>query len=208
MRTTAAVTSLLLLLALTTASSGVQDDTAKVGVTVFFEALCPDSRRFIVHQLYPVWRSIGDVMEVDLHAHGKSWETDAGEFTCQHGERECAANLMITCAQNVTRDSQALMKFIHCVMQKSQGVDGGLLCANETGVDYSDVEECMRSDVGVKLQHNIGERQAQLDPRLSYVPWILIDDEFTEKTLTEAQDDLMRVVCDAYKGPTPEACQE
>ncbi|MPC10567.1 Gamma-interferon-inducible-lysosomal thiol reductase [Portunus trituberculatus] len=81
-------------------------------------------------------------------------------------------------------------------------------CANETGVDYSDVEECMRSDVGVKLQHNIGERQAQLDPRLSYVPWILIDDEFTEKTLTEAQDDLMRVVCDAYKGPTPEACQE
>ena len=42
-------------------------------------------------------------------------------------------------------------------------------------MDYSAVQECMRSRNGAALLHNISERQAKLKPRLSYVPWILID---------------------------------
>ncbi|XP_063845621.1 gamma-interferon-inducible lysosomal thiol reductase-like isoform X1 [Scylla paramamosain] len=183
-------------------------DAARVRVTVFYEALCPDSRNFIVHQLYPVWQDLGNIMNLDLHAFGKARETDAGGFTCQHGEKECEANLMLTCAQSVVRDPQALMKFIHCVMQRYEGVDGGLLCANDSGVDYSEVRECMSSGAGVRLQHDIGEKQAQLNPRLTYVPWILLNNVFTAKTLSLAQDDLRRVVCNAYRGPTPEACEE
>ena len=50
-----------------------------------------------------------------------------GEFHCQHGDKECAANQMLTCANNVTSDPCITMNFTRCVMEKLQGVRGGLL---------------------------------------------------------------------------------
>ncbi|XP_066946307.1 gamma-interferon-inducible lysosomal thiol reductase-like isoform X2 [Macrobrachium rosenbergii] len=44
----------------------------RVKVTVYYESLCPTSRSFFVNQLYPTWRILSGIMEVDLNAYGKA----------------------------------------------------------------------------------------------------------------------------------------
>ena len=44
----------------------------KVNVTVFYEVLCPDSRHFILRQLYPTWNKVSELMEIDYRPFGKA----------------------------------------------------------------------------------------------------------------------------------------
>lgn len=44
----------------------------KVHVTVFYEALCPDSRSFFVKQLLPTFDRISENMEVESIPYGKA----------------------------------------------------------------------------------------------------------------------------------------
>ena len=44
----------------------------KVNVTVFYEVLCPDSRHFILRQLFPTWKKVADIMEIDYRPFGKA----------------------------------------------------------------------------------------------------------------------------------------
>ena len=44
----------------------------KVNVTVFYEVLCPDSRHFILRQLFPTWEKVSDIMELDYRPFGKA----------------------------------------------------------------------------------------------------------------------------------------
>ena len=44
----------------------------KVNVTVFYEVLCPDSRHFILRQLFPTWQKVSELMEIDYRPFGKA----------------------------------------------------------------------------------------------------------------------------------------
>ena len=44
----------------------------KVNVTVFYEVLCPDSRHFILRQLFPTWKKVPELMEIDYRPFGKA----------------------------------------------------------------------------------------------------------------------------------------
>ncbi|XP_042858051.1 GILT-like protein 1 [Penaeus japonicus] len=121
--------------------------TEKVKVTVFFEALCPDSIKFITTQLYPVWSELRDILELDINAYGKTKETSEGDeyaFRCQHGPRECAANAMLTCAKKYIAEEQQFMNFTKCLMEKKRGI----LSGQEPGL----ISTLCNSLAGCKLQ--------------------------------------------------------
>ncbi|XP_042892799.1 gamma-interferon-inducible lysosomal thiol reductase-like isoform X2 [Penaeus japonicus] len=179
-----------------------------VTVSVYYESLCPDSQRFVVTQLYPVWQDLKDVMTLDVNSYGKSKDSPAGDgytFECQHGPSECEGNMMLTCAKRYSSEEQ-YMSFANCIMADLVGTAAGPKCAEESGVDYTRVEDCFNSVEGQQLQHEVGVKQEKLDPPLDYVPWILINEVFTEAQLDAAQEDLRKVVCDAYEGVKPEKC--
>ena len=41
-------------------------------VDVYYEVLCPDSRYFILKQLYPAWQKVQDIMDVRFKPFGKA----------------------------------------------------------------------------------------------------------------------------------------
>jgi hypothetical protein len=70
-----------------------------VKVSLYYESLCPDSRRFVINQLAPHYINDGLVDSIDLQIvpFGKASkivnETDGSvTFDCQHGEQECWGN--------------------------------------------------------------------------------------------------------------------
>ncbi|XP_071521441.1 GILT-like protein 1 [Panulirus ornatus] len=196
---------LLLLLTLTAANP----DAAKVKVTVYQESLCIDSRTFLLRQLYPLWTNLSDIIDLDFNSYGKSKEYVNGDdysWTCQHGPEECLANVMLTCAKKYIEDECQLMDFNRCVMKKFTGTAAGPPCAIETGVEFQDIQTCYNSAEGRRLQHEVGVAQGALVPSLTDVPWILINDMFTEEQWDAAKKDLKKVVCDAYQGEKPDLC--
>lgn len=50
----------------------LQEGANPVTVSVYYESLCPDSRRFVVTQLYPVWQDLKEIMLLDVNSYGKS----------------------------------------------------------------------------------------------------------------------------------------
>lgn len=44
----------------------------KVHVAVYYEALCPDSRSFIIRQLGPTYRTLSANVEIELIPYGKA----------------------------------------------------------------------------------------------------------------------------------------
>ncbi|KAK3873596.1 hypothetical protein Pcinc_021401 [Petrolisthes cinctipes] len=187
-----------------------EDAAPQVKVSVYYESLCPDSRNFFVNQLYPVWVDLSDIIDLQLTSYGKTRELSGDgeqyEFRCQHGPRECASNVMLTCANHYITDRCLQIDFAHCVMRDFQGTKSGKLCANETGVDFGPIKRCMRSSEGTQLQHQAGLLQATLSPPLDYVPWITINDVFTRHQLHEALRNLREVVCGGYQGTKPPFC--
>lgn len=180
-----------------------------VKVSVYYESLCPDSYSFIVRQLYPTWQNLSDIFTPEIYAYGKAQETeksDQFECQCQHGPGECKGNIMLACAKEHLTDFDQFMAFTYCVMNEFKGSTSGLYCAKEVGFNFTDIEMCQRSEEGERLLHEVGVTQSTLDPPLTYVPWILINDNYTKKQRREAQKDLRKVVCDAYQGTKPLGC--
>ncbi|XP_050709939.1 gamma-interferon-inducible lysosomal thiol reductase-like [Eriocheir sinensis] len=178
----------------------------RVNVSVYFEALCPDSFRFIRSQVHPVMEDLADIITLELHPYGKVRMLQDGQMICQHGPLECAANMLLSCAKRLSEEDAIFLNFTRCVMEQRAAPGAGETCANQTGVVYEDVDRCVTSLEGARLQQQEGEMQACLDPPLTYVPWITINGRFTWAQQVAAERHLRRVVCTTYQGPSPAGC--
>ncbi|KAF5270440.1 hypothetical protein FQR65_LT05628 [Abscondita terminalis] len=89
-------------------------------ITVYYEALCPDSVRFITKQLYPTYSKIGKFLNIDFVPYGKASqrkENNTWTFECQHGPKECQADKQQACALQLSSDDQCQsVGFIYCVL--------------------------------------------------------------------------------------------
>lgn len=82
-------------------SRASSDECTTPTLSVYYEALCPDSLRFIVNQLYPTYTSdLHGKFKIDLNPFGNadiippSGGSHLPSFRCQHGPRECRGNLI------------------------------------------------------------------------------------------------------------------
>ncbi|KAL4711241.1 hypothetical protein ACJJTC_019082 [Scirpophaga incertulas] len=96
----------------------------KVKIAVYYESLCPDSKRFITEQLAPVWRDFRGAVKVKLVPYGKSTHEKVNgnwQFLCHHGPDECYGNKVQACIlKDRTLQDPDKMEMIICLMRQNQ----------------------------------------------------------------------------------------
>ncbi|KAK7086827.1 Microfibrillar-associated protein 1 [Halocaridina rubra] len=181
-----------------------------VKIHLYYETLCPYSIDFVINQLYPTWGQLKDIMEVEMFPFGNADYAPDGNggwtFTCQHGDGECFGNMVHACAKHYINDINVEMEFVNCLLSDDYPPSAGEVCSNAVGADWAPIDQCVNSIEGQNLLHDVAVIQEQLDPSLHFVPWIIVNDFFSEDQVTACQTDLKSVVCNAYTGPTPAAC--
>lgn len=175
-------------------------------ITVYYEALCPDSRNFITKQLVPTFESLEDYVEVQLIPYGKA-ETivtsDDYTFKCQHGQLECEANIVHACSINKLTNSRKSLEVIACMIRNNLHPFGVLeSCAS--GLDeYKSILDCAKSNEGRRLLAKYGEVTNDLNPKVSFIPTITLDNEFDNQILI--LKNLLHQVCQRLSSP-PKIC--
>jgi interferon, gamma-inducible protein 30 len=171
---------------------------AVVDVAVFYEALCGDSYRFVINQLYPNYADLADYIRLEFVPFGKAevclekrgsfvrsrikgycyfQSVNGGEsFICQHGPDECRLNMVMSCVLHNLDDQAVQMEYVRCQMQWPWEMTGEV-CATAAGVAWSTVEECVSSGQGTELQLAAEERQTNaLGGFIQFVPTQVFND--------------------------------
>ncbi|KAH8272171.1 hypothetical protein KR018_005672, partial [Drosophila ironensis] len=149
-------------------------------VTVFYEALCPDSKYFISKQLLPTFKVATSIMEVKLVPYGKATTilTDGNiSFECQHGPTECQANIYHACAIDIIESPMVLLEVISCMIQDNRLPQAAMQrCAKKHNVDNIEhIEKCFASSQGSKLLKLNGDATRSLRPEVTFIPTITLD---------------------------------
>ncbi|XP_021913568.1 GILT-like protein 1 isoform X2 [Zootermopsis nevadensis] len=148
-------------------------------VTVFYEALCPDSRSFFTKQLLPTFEKIPLLIQINLVPYGKAMTETVGtsyRFTCQHGPLECRANKIHACAIAKVTQPDIQLKYITCMISDNMNPEKiGEECAQDHDVRWKEVVGCAVGSEGEELLKQHGEATNALNPRVSFVPTVLLD---------------------------------
>ncbi|XP_030748377.1 gamma-interferon-inducible lysosomal thiol reductase-like [Sitophilus oryzae] len=185
-------------------------ETEKVKISVYYEALCPDSKFFIIYQLVPVFERLKDFLIIDLVPYGKAQTTvdDNGniEFICQHDHVECYANKIHACVIDQVEDVENQLKYIACMITDNMvPEDAGKRCGHEHNIDFAPVNKCATEQKGSILLKKFGERTHDLSPRVKFVPTIELNESQTFESQASILKDLLRAVCNVYQ-TKPEVC--
>ncbi|KAK3776983.1 hypothetical protein RRG08_042868 [Elysia crispata] len=179
-----------------------------VNVTLYFESLCPGCHQFILQELIPTWEKVKDtgLMNVTLRPYGNAIEEYKGgqwKFVCQHGPRECDGNVLEVCIIHYHPETNKQLEIIKCIESDFYATEGQdwqatlKKCAS-TGVDVEKVSACAKGKEGNVLQHQVA---LNTGPH-KWVPWVILDGTSSEAAL----DNLLKAVCEAYKGAPPSVC--
>merc|ERR1719154_46058 len=190
---------------------GSASNEESVTLDLFYEALCPDSIYFMVLQLFPTWQKFGTQLQINYKPFGfASWvETGDGGFTfeCQHGADECLGNKAQACLLNMVPKQEEIVPLINCMMKTRNPPSIGDECISELNldVDVRALGDCLNSNLGSILLHDYGVETKNADPKINYVPWIVLNGEFSRENLDMAQSDLTGLLCEKYLPNSP-AC--
>ncbi|KAJ4431697.1 hypothetical protein ANN_20299, partial [Periplaneta americana] len=158
-----------------------------VVVTVFYEALCPDSRSFFTKQLLPTFEKIPHLIQINLVPYGKAKTELTGTgyaFSCQHGPLECQANKIHACAISKLTQADVQLRYTTCMISDNMNPEeiGEQLAHKSTccSVRRSTVcsgrrSECAGGREGDELLKHHGDLTNALQPTISFVPTILLD---------------------------------
>ncbi|XP_033110696.1 gamma-interferon-inducible lysosomal thiol reductase-like [Anneissia japonica] len=185
-------------------------DAPPVNLTLYYESLCPDCKQFIAEQLQPTWEKLGatGILNLELVPYGNAQEQNVGDewqFTCQHGERECAGNVMETCVLSLVPFKQAVL-VIFCMEAANDPANAAQQCLMKYGLEFNAVSKCANSSQGNQLEHKMALKTDALQPPHTYVPWVTIEGVHTEEMEKAAEKDLLHLICNYYTGPRPDAC--
>lgn len=178
-----------------------------VHITVYYEALCPDSRSFFIKQLLPTYMKIKDNLEVKFVPYGKATTTKMDhtyEFKCQHGAIECQANIIHACAIDVIQNQSILLTYLSCMIKNN--IDPIKImdtCAQKMNVDHNSIIKCYSGMRGKELLAKYGELTSALRPQISFIPTISLND--STKDQAKVLKNLLQEVCLMFKNK-PEGC--
>jgi len=146
------------------------------------------------------------IMTVSIYPYGNAQENQVNatwwEFQCQHGDEECAGNLIETCAMNLYPSTPKWLPFINCVEHGGDPVTFGQQCAQQTGLDLNKIQNCTGSIQGNMWEHTMG---AATDvAQIQYTPWVTINGQHS----TDAENNLQAAICAAWTGTPPAACSQ
>lgn len=188
---------------------------APVVVTIFYEALCPDSKNFIVKQLVHTYEKLPHLVEVTYVPYGKAKtivnQDGSLSFECQHGHIECEANIVHACVIDVIKEPVTRLNMISCMIKNNMiPKDAFHRCAKEYKIDENDSQKiitCSENPHGKELLKVYGEQTDALRPKVSFIPTVSLDGSLRVQALI--LKDLMHEVCEVLSnhGPQPDACK-
>jgi interferon gamma-inducible protein 30 len=192
-----------------------------VEVGLYFEALCPYSRDFVIQQLYPTFNKLFEasppILTVNLVPFGNAHLTFNSSatknpvlnFTCQHGNNECDGNIVESCAV-IKYDLYKSLNFITCMFNSTNWrtpLTSLAECAPKSNVDSKVLTDCFNSEEGTAVEYFMAGQTQSLIPKHQYVPWVTINGKHTDEIQDKAQNNLLKLVCDTYPGsPKPKPC--
>jgi len=162
--------------------------SSKYVVDVYFESYCHDSRKFITRSFsklssLPGWENY---LEVNLWAYGNAKQSNVNgvwKFECQHGDRECRGNNIVTCSQSILNLS-AFNKFVVCfesnIYDNDNIFDTVYNCLDDKSRSKV-IEDCTNDKgafKGSELQHRVADKTESLNPRHPHVPYFTINGVF------------------------------
>eukprot|EP01066_Platyproteum_vivax_P007241 Platyproteum_vivax@DN2786_c0_g1_i1.p1 len=147
----------------------------KEEITLYFEALCPYCRKWILKSLFPIYNSpiFADNFEVSLVPYGNAKVVN-GTVVCQHGVEECELNEQLACGLHYAELYPNISNgigFAFCV----EDTHNAEKCSIANNIDWKWlVSKCYKHDLGEKLTKVNEDKTAKLSPPHSYVPWVTV----------------------------------
>lgn len=175
--------------------------TQSLQIDVFYESLCPDSRYFVVNQLYPAWKKLAPIMRLNLWPYGKASSRKVGdsyEFDCQHGSTECEGNFYHACGVNKIENKDKSLEYVKCMIADNANPSGiAKSCAEKISVNFSHIQSCAVGAEGKTLHYVAGKRTEALRPRVSFIPTIEI--ELSQRSQKLLLKNFTKEVCHAFR---------
>lgn len=192
----------------------MQSASSPVAISLYFESLCPGCREFITTMFYPTWKTFKStgIMKADMtpygNAHQEELPSGMWNFTCQHGPEECTGNLIENCLQKYTDyEFDVYFPIIYCMEDSSDPIAAAEKCITDAKQDWNAINKCAKGEEGNGLMHKSGMKTDALEPKHTYVPWILVNGKHSEELQQKAQNDLPKLLCEMYSGEKPKECQ-
>ncbi|XP_050486287.1 GILT-like protein 1 isoform X1 [Bombus flavifrons] len=192
----------------------------KVHITVYYEALCPDSRNFFIKQLLPMYHKIPNNVQLEFIPYGKATvgyfikrkndlkttvKTENGyEFMCQHGPIECGANIIHACSIDILKNTSIQLEYLSCMIKNNiVPVNIMEICAKKMNIDYNPIFKCFIGDKGKELLAKYGELTNALTPQISFIPTVVLNEN--SENQARILKNLLHEVCLQFK-IMPEGC--
>jgi len=176
-------------------------------ISIYYNALCTDSFRFIHYQLLPAYDLLRDHIELFFVPHGKAFYVDhGGYFLCQFGPNECYGNMLQLCGlQQICRNQQAQVDFIACEMDFPFNQNRTRpQCSERVGIDWSDVEVCIESGLAHELKVDAGRQTMRVaTPYPNFVPTIVYNGVFNQELQNRSLNSFFYVVCELIDNAAP-----
>ncbi|KAI7688502.1 Gamma-interferon-inducible lysosomal thiol reductase [Sarcoptes scabiei] len=200
-----------LLMIFSTAITSIHCHHTVTQISLYYESICPDSRKFFLNQLYPTYEKLNRFMDVELVPFGNAnvsypRHDNKPVFHCQHGPNECHGNRIQACVIEMVRNTDTSLRFVHCMFQQSDWKDTSATarrCAQSMQLDWSKIEQCANGDEGERLLIAYSLKTFNLNPEHTYVPWIVIDKNHTTTMQSRAESGLLRYLCEEYFNHEP-----
>lgn len=179
----------------------------KLSVSVYYEALCPDSVQFITKQFYPVYTRFKSYLDVDLVPYGKAIQNNVDgkwEFQCQHGPKECYGNKIQGCVLHSNANFDTKMSFVNCIMRSSSPSSDQKAqeCAQNNNISWDPIKNCANGATGDDYLAAYGDQTHGHDINISFVPTVMYNNQYDDKLQWESLRNFKNVVCKKLGNPT------
>ena len=177
------------------------NEVEKVKMSLYYEVFCPGCYDLITGDLKD-FHEMKDMMaitdiEVIPYGNAEVLTRDPPTFKCQHGDEECYGNWVELCG--IKHNPDKWWEWIQCGERVGKFDDASIdRCSFEGSVPLKPILECAHGTEGPLLLLEAADKT----PEHKYVPWLVVDGKVRD------QEDLVEMVCNAYKGEKPDRCKQ
>mmetsp|Transcript_8851 Transcript_8851/g.11772 ORF Transcript_8851/g.11772 Transcript_8851/m.11772 type:complete len:263 (+) Transcript_8851:245-1033(+) len=182
-------------------STTVKNNVPPISVQVSLEALCIDSKNYVLNDLVHTYSQLGpDVMDLSVISYGNAKLNETThQVVCQHGKAECDANVYQQCAIDRFPSPQRYLPFLQCLFEtlpmgrSDTPFDPSMFshCARRSALDWSALQTCHDDpDESWRLQYQSAQRTPSYH---DHFPLVGVSGAFVSET-----NSLLQAVCDAY----------
>ncbi|XP_072382601.1 GILT-like protein 1 [Diabrotica undecimpunctata] len=195
-----------------------------VNVSVYYESLCPDSKKFFTQQLYPSLQgNLSDFVNLTLVPYGKStmtFDITDWRFECHHGEIECYGNKIQACALRLIDKglpseglgfNKVAVGFINCLMDRADKTAKVVFPTTECALvnpvsNLQDIENCANHTDAANYLALLGKATEAIQKPLKSVPTIVFNGAYKQSDNDLAQTNFVKALCQYIQGDKPAEC--